>query len=246
MKVKYIDKRHWRRIIDREYTEVKVNNNKFKGIIGLVTMNKVREPLEVSVVGQNIIVADDHYQWLQILPEKKRYSITVMLDDKGNPLEYYFDINIKNVTQKGNARTIDLCLDVLALPNGEYELVDQDDLERALESGQITRKQYHEAYVIAHQLMIKIDADFQSMQDKIMYCFYKIKQKAKQSKHDVSKSQPHHKPKDHKVKAHKHKATHKHEKHAKQEQYDKSEKQPQHKKGTFEQWAQKSSFKKSD
>ena len=31
---------------------------------------------------------------------KKRYSITVMFDDKGNPLEYYFDINIKNITQR--------------------------------------------------------------------------------------------------------------------------------------------------
>ncbi|RIP35992.1 DUF402 domain-containing protein [Staphylococcus gallinarum] len=182
MKVKYIDKRHWRRIIDREYTEVKVNNNKYKGIIGLVTMKKVREPLEVSVVGQNIIVADDNYQWLQILPEKKRYSITVMLDDKGNPLEYYFDINIKNVTQKGNARTIDLCLDVLVLPNGEYELVDEDDLQRALDQGQITRKQYHEAYVIAHQLMIKIDEDFKTMQEKIMYCYHKIKHKPKAKK----------------------------------------------------------------
>ncbi|WP_425474416.1 DUF402 domain-containing protein [Staphylococcus gallinarum] len=182
VKVKYIDKRHWRRIIDREYTEVKVNNNKYKGIIGLVTMKKVREPLEVSVVGQNIVVADDNYQWLQILPEKKRYSITVMLDDKGNPLEYYFDINIKNVTQKGNARTIDLCLDVLVLPNGEYELVDEDDLQRALDQGQITRKQYHEAYVIAHQLMIKIDEDFKTMQDKIMYCYHKIKHKPKAKK----------------------------------------------------------------
>ena len=182
VKVKYIDKRHWRRIIDREYTEVKVNNNKFKGIIGLVTMKKVREPLEVSVVGQNIVVADDNYQWLQILPEKKRYSITVMLDDNGNPLEYYFDINIKNVTQKGNARTIDLCLDVLALHSGAYELVDEDDLLRALNQGQITKKQYHEAYIIAHQLMIKIDTDFTTMQDKIMYCFHKIKQKANSQK----------------------------------------------------------------
>ncbi len=66
-------------------------------------------------------------------PQKKRYSITVMFD-KGNPLEYYFDINIKNITQKGNARTVDLCLDVLALPSGEYELVDEDDLMFALES----------------------------------------------------------------------------------------------------------------
>lgn len=86
MKIKYIDKRHWRRLLERDYIEVKVNNNRFKGIIGLVTMKKVREPLEVTVVGQNIIVADDNYQWLQILPEKKRYSITAMFDDKGNPL----------------------------------------------------------------------------------------------------------------------------------------------------------------
>lgn len=55
MKVKYIDKRHWRRLIDREYTEVKVNNNRFKGIIGLVTMKKVRDPLEVTVVGQILL-----------------------------------------------------------------------------------------------------------------------------------------------------------------------------------------------
>ncbi|RTX78384.1 DUF402 domain-containing protein [Staphylococcus gallinarum] len=209
VKVKYIDKRHWRRIIDREYTEVKVNNNKYKGIIGLVTMKKVREPLEVSVVGQNIVVADDNYQWLQILPEKKRYSITVMLDDKGNPLEYYFDINIKNVTQKGNARTIDLCLDVLVLPNGEYELVDEDDLQRALDQGQITRKQYHEAYVIAHQLMIKIDEDFKTMQDKIMYCYHKIKHKPKAKKpykhpkHKKNERNHHgHKPKHAKHKQH--------------------------------------------
>jgi predicted RNA-binding protein associated with RNAse of E/G family len=194
VKVKYIDKRHWRRIVDREYVEVKVNNNKFKGIIGLVTMKKVREPLEVSVVGQKITVADDNYQWLQILPEKKRYSITVMIDSEGNPLEYYFDINIKNITQKGNARTLDLFLDVLVLPNGEYELVDEEDLQRALEQGQITRQQYHEAYVIAHQLMIKIDKDFPQMQEKIMYCFHKIKHKKPTHKpNKFNKVKPQHK-----------------------------------------------------
>ncbi|WP_420853975.1 DUF402 domain-containing protein [Staphylococcus ratti] len=177
MKIKYIDKRHWRRLIDRDYIEVKVNNNKFKGIIGLITMNKVREPLEVTVVGKRMVVADDHFQWLQILPEKKRYSMTVMFNDKGEPLQYYFDINLKNITQKGKARTVDLCLDVLALPDGKYELVDQDDLERALKTNQITRKQYHEAYVIAHQLMIQIDEDFKSINDKAMYCYKKINRK---------------------------------------------------------------------
>ncbi|MCE4965131.1 hypothetical protein BU679_06490 [Staphylococcus chromogenes] len=192
VKVKYIDKRHWRRLIDRDYIEVKVNNNKFKGIIGLITMNKVKEPLEVTVVGKQMVVANDHFQWLQILPEKKRYSITVMFNDKGEPLQYYFDINLKNITQKGRARTVDLCLDVLVLPNGKYELVDQDDLERALKSKQITRKQYHEAYVIAHQLMIQIDEDFESIHDKAMYCYRKINRKYQ--KIEKVRSDKHHTP----------------------------------------------------
>ena len=54
MKIKYIDKRHWRRLIERDYIEVKVNNNRFKGIIGLVTMKKVRE--------QNVVVVDNNYK----------------------------------------------------------------------------------------------------------------------------------------------------------------------------------------
>ncbi|MBI5973993.1 DUF402 domain-containing protein [Staphylococcus canis] len=177
MKIKYLDKRHWRRLLDHDYTEVRVNNNKFKGIIGLITMNKVREPLEVSVIGKRMIVADDHYQWLQILPEKKRYSITVMFDTEGRPLQYYFDVNLKNITQKGKARTLDLCLDVLVLPTGQYELVDEDDLKRALKNKKITQKQYHEAYIIAHQLMIQIFEDFDAIKDKVRYCYQKINRK---------------------------------------------------------------------
>ncbi|MCS4486458.1 DUF402 domain-containing protein [Staphylococcus americanisciuri] len=186
VKVKYIDKRHWRRLLDRDYIEVKVNNNKFKGIIGLITINKVREPLEVTVLGKQMVVADEQYQWLQIVPEKKRYSLTVMFNPQGRPLQYYFDINLKNITQKGKARTVDLCLDVLALPDGRYELVDQDDLERALHAKKITRKQYHEAYIIAHQLMIQIDEDFEGIQEKVMYCFNKIRHK-KHRRHGYTK-----------------------------------------------------------
>lgn len=83
MKIKYIDKRHWRRLIERDYIEVKVNNNRFKGIIGLVTMKKVREPLEVTVVDQNVVVVDNNYKWLQILPEKNAIVLLQCLMIRG-------------------------------------------------------------------------------------------------------------------------------------------------------------------
>ena len=64
-------------------------------------------------------------------------------------------------------------LDVLVLPNGEYELVDEDDLMYALQNKQISKKQYHEAYIIAHQLMIEIEDNFQKY--KIRLCVVIIK-----------------------------------------------------------------------
>lgn len=82
----------------------------------------------------------------------------------------------------------------LALPSGEYELVDEDDLMFALESEQITKKQFHEAYMIAHQIMAELENDFKGFQKKIMYCFNKINAKAQknhqkpQNKTNIEKS----------------------------------------------------------
>ena len=175
MKVKYIDKRHWRRLIYREYKEVALDTNHFKGLVGLVTMLEVKEPLIVNVVGKEITVADKGYKWMQILPEKKPYSITVMYNKQNQPVQYYFDVNLRNITQLGNARTLDLCLDVLVIPKtGEYELVDEDDLERMLKENKISKAQFHKAYVTAHEIMFKLETDFKGIEKKIRYCFHEI------------------------------------------------------------------------
>ena len=63
-----------------------------------------------------------------------------MYDKQNKPVQYYFDVNLRNITQLGNARTLDLCLDVLVIPkSGEYELVDEDDLERMLKEKKISK-----------------------------------------------------------------------------------------------------------
>lgn len=55
-----------------------------------------------------------------------------MYDATDAPLQYYFDINEENILELGQARTHDLYLDVLVLPDGRYELVDEEDAKRAL------------------------------------------------------------------------------------------------------------------
>ena len=70
------------------------------------------------------------------------------------------------------------------MPDGSYELVDEDDLLFALQNEQISQKQYHEAYIIAHQLMIEIVENFDDIQSKVMKCYHKINQKYKKNKHN--------------------------------------------------------------
>ncbi|MHC0553174.1 DUF402 domain-containing protein [Salinicoccus sp. CNSTN-B1] len=73
--------------------------------MGLLEIHKVRSPLTVSILDERVKVCDNRYSWLQILPEKRKYSITVMYDARGKVLQYYFDINIKHILELGNART---------------------------------------------------------------------------------------------------------------------------------------------
>ncbi|MBY8911079.1 hypothetical protein K6L05_15120, partial [Salinicoccus roseus] len=68
--------------------------------------------------------------------------------------------NIEHILELGNARRTDIYLDVLVLPDGRYELVDERDIKRALKRGHITESEHDYAYVVANQLMQDIEVDF--------------------------------------------------------------------------------------
>ncbi|MGK0553249.1 DUF402 domain-containing protein [Macrococcus capreoli] len=176
MKTKYIDKRSWRRLIRKEYREIPVKDEQFEGIIGEIIMEKVKSPLVVNIIGEDIVVADDGYRWLQILPKDKHYSITVMYNREQQPIQYYIDINEENFTELGEARTHDLYLDVLVLPDGRYELVDEQDAKHALSKKEITKAQYDFAYATAHKVMDCVKTNFGDLQKLAEYCKDKIEQ----------------------------------------------------------------------
>ncbi|MCE4955940.1 DUF402 domain-containing protein [Macrococcoides caseolyticum] len=176
MKTKYLDKRSWRRLIRKKYKEIVVQDEQFQGIIGEITMEKVKSPLVVNIIGEDIVVADDGYRWLQILPENRHYSMTVMYNRDDEPIQYYIDINALNIIEPGQARTHDLYLDVLVLPDGRYELVDEQDAKRALNKKEITKHQYDFAYETAHKVMDYVKTNFSEIRKLAEYCKEKIEQ----------------------------------------------------------------------
>ncbi|CAD2070548.1 DUF402 domain-containing protein [Phocicoccus pinnipedialis] len=174
MKTKYLDKRKWRRLKRSSYKEVLTSYQETNVLIGALEIKEVKAPLTVKIIDQEVLVADDHFTWLQIMPENTNYSMTVMYNDKNEVVQYYFDINKSHILELGKARREDMYLDVLALPDGRCEIVDEDDVVRAVKYKKMTTREKEFAYKIAHQLIEEIGNDFDKFKELAQFAYKKV------------------------------------------------------------------------
>ena len=101
---------------------------------------KVKMPF-ISRHGYKLI--DNNFQMVEVMPWKENYLMRVYLDDKGDPLEYYFDITKQNaIDEKTNLPFYDdLYLDVVQEKRALL-IHDETELENALKDGDITQDDY--------------------------------------------------------------------------------------------------------
>lgn len=174
MRTKYIDKRGWRRVKDASYNEKIISHADTQNLIGLLSIHEVTDALTVKIVGEDVCVVDRGFKWLTIMPENTNYSITVMYDAAWNVCQYYIDINYEHTLVLGEARRLDLYLDVLVLPSGKKEIVDKKDLKRALKKGSVTKEQYDFAYYVTDEVIAMLDRDFASFRSFCELCRQEI------------------------------------------------------------------------
>ena len=106
----------------------------FSGFLVMLQIDRMQEPLVKQVNGNALTLADSGYTWLQHLPERGYHCLTTAFDREGNIVEWYFDV-VKEVGQEPGGRVYfdDLYLDVIATPGSEPEILDEDELEQALD-----------------------------------------------------------------------------------------------------------------
>lgn len=94
---------------------------------------------------------------MQTLPADESYAVLTVFDDKGSIVQWYIDIcKQQGVTEEGIPWFDDLYLDVIAFPTGEVWLKDADELEEALQTGDITQSEYEFAWREAKRIMNEI------------------------------------------------------------------------------------------
>ena len=156
MKRRYLHRNDWKRIIKREYKEMKLKDETFNGYVSLLMMREVATPLITKPSHKEFCIVDNHYSWLQQLPLNENFAITTMFDDKGDIKQWYIDITYKNGVEDGAPYMDDLYLDIIVLPTGEIIEKDKDELLNALQNDEITQQQYDFANKIFNQVLEQI------------------------------------------------------------------------------------------
>ena len=133
----------WHRILEREYTVSPCSFQNMEGVVSLLQIQRVTEPLTVKYEDGDVLIADKGYSWLQVAFREQFFWATVMYDDKGNFMQGYFDITAGNTFEDmENPKFQDMYLDLVLFGDGRIQVLDEDELKEALEQSEITEEQY--------------------------------------------------------------------------------------------------------
>ena len=89
--------------------------------------------------GQKCLIADDGWTWLGWMRPDFPWALTAMKDEHGRWTQFYFDIvSGMGCDADGRAWFDDCWLDIVITADGRAYLLDEDELEEALQNGEIT------------------------------------------------------------------------------------------------------------
>ncbi len=128
-------------------------NEKFRGDVYL---NYFVEAKKKYVSLEKLCIRANQYKWLQFYDYSSHVCLTAIYDNKNEIVEWYFDIAKKIGKENGIPYEDDLYLDVVVNANFEIILLDEEELQDALEKSQITKKEFDQAYKTANDLIEKL------------------------------------------------------------------------------------------
>lgn len=133
------------------YTQKRVDEDFFNGYLCKINV-KVDKPIIVNNSIENICVSDNNYEWILVYPDKEKYAITIMFDEKGNIIQWYFDIAKETGIENGVPYEDDLYLDFIISSKLQKIVMDEDELKEAFNQKIITKKDLNLAYKTLEKL----------------------------------------------------------------------------------------------
>ena len=150
-----LKKRYADRLLDEkglhiERKRISVDEDEFTGDVYLYNFKEVENK---GTTPNGMVIIDNNYKWIEFYDYNSKVKLTSFQNEKGETIEWYFDIAREIGKENGLPYEDDLYLDVVVTPQGEIILLDEDELKEALERMELTKEEYENAYKEAENLI---------------------------------------------------------------------------------------------
>jgi len=136
--------------IKTDEKNITVNEKNFKGDVYSYNFKEVKNKITTP---NGMTIIDNNYKLLEFYDYNSKVKLTTFINEKGETIEWYFDIAREIGKENGLPYEDDLYLDVVVTPKGEIILLDEDELKEALDRKELTKEEYENAYKEAENLM---------------------------------------------------------------------------------------------
>ena len=135
-----------------------VDTKEFNGYVGIVDVKESTEewlvPREDNT--QECILKSG-FKWLEFYPDNEKYAITAIINEENRVVEWYFDMVKDFGIEDGMPYMDDLYLDLVITPRGEVYVLDEEELQEAVDKNDITKADYKQAHDTLDMLLAKYD-----------------------------------------------------------------------------------------
>lgn len=169
MKVKLLDMSDCKDITKYKFFCKNINEEDFCGRVCILKFEEVKKKWRVV---NNTSILDNGYIWLEFYPYNCNYCYTAMYNNENNIIECYIDIT-KKIKKENDKYVEDLFIDLVLLPNGDFFILDEDELEEAYLKREIDELDYNTAIKTKNELV-------QSLKDINMRKFLNFTNKYKE------------------------------------------------------------------
>ncbi len=123
-----------------------------------ISVKKIIDIKKPFILSNGLCVIDNNYYIMEVIPKNENYAMRVFFNNKKEILEYYFDVSLENGVDKeaGIPYYDDLFIDVTKTKD-KVEVLDEDELEEALDNNEISITDFELANKIRDILLEQIN-----------------------------------------------------------------------------------------
>lgn len=150
---RFVDTRAQKAILKKKFIVDSVCDKYFDADISLLEMVETKTKWDVTRDdGRTECILDSGYKWLGVYPKGESYAITGLYNKNNELVEFYFDMTKENGIENGIPYIVDIYLDLVITPNNEKYILDEDELEEALNDKILGKVEFDLAYETLHRL----------------------------------------------------------------------------------------------